>query len=65
MTNKWSLIVNKGENVTHIKGRLLEQAVILLIASLFIMETSLKEKNLLPQGASPSLSKFFPLRAVS
>ena len=35
--------------------RLLEQAVFLLIASLFIMGTFLKGMNLLPQGANPFL----------
>ena len=44
-----------AEIVKHIKGRPLEQAVILLIASLFIMETFLKGKNLLPHGANPLL----------
>ena len=44
-----------AENLKHIKGRLLEQAVILLIASLFIMGTSLKGKNLFPEGANPFL----------
>ena len=33
------------ENVTHIKGRLLDQAVILLISSLFLKGTSLKGKR--------------------
>ena len=37
-------------NVTHIKGILLDRAVILLIAPLFIMGTSLKGKNLLPES---------------
>ena len=46
------------ENVTHIKGKLLEQAVIILIAFLFIIGTSLKVKNLLPQGAVGANSFF-------
>ena len=50
-----------AEKVTHIKGRLLEQAVILFIASLFIMGTSLKGKNLLPQGANSFLEEQFLL----
>ena len=42
-----------AENVTHIKGRLLDQAVILLkIASLIKMGTSLKGKSLLSEGAN-------------
>ena len=45
-----------AEKVTHIKGRLLDQAVILLIASLFIMGTSHIGKNLLPKGANSFLS---------
>ena len=44
-----------AENIMHIKGRLQDQAVVLLIASLFIMRTYLKEKNLLPQGANSFL----------
>ena len=44
-----------AENVTHIKGRLLDRAVILLIASFFIMGTSLKGNNLLPEGANSFL----------
>ena len=38
--NQWRS--KNAEKVTHIKGRLLEQAVILLIVSLFIIGTSLK-----------------------
>ena len=44
-----------AEKVTHIKVRILDQAVILSFASLFKMETSLKGKK----GAN-----FFPLRVV-
>ena len=44
-----------AEKVMHIKGRLLDQEVILLIASLFIMGTSHKGKNLLPQGGNSFL----------
>ena len=51
--NQWRS--QNTEKVTHIKGRLLEQAVILLIAHLFIIGTSLKGKNLLPQGANSLL----------
>ena len=35
-----------AENVTHIKGRPLDQAMVLLIASLFTLGTALKGKNL-------------------
>ena len=42
-----------------IKGRLLDQAMILFNCIPFQMGTSLKAKNLLPEGAI-----FFPLRAV-
>ena len=55
--NQWRS--QNAEKVTHIKGRLLEQAVIFLIAPLFINGTSLKGKNLLPQ-----IEQFFPLRTV-
>ena len=41
-----------AENVTHIKGRLLDQAVILSNWVPFQMGTSLKGKNLLPEGAN-------------
>ena len=44
-----------AEKITHIKGRLLEQAVI----RFFKLSTSLKGKNLLPERAI-----FFILRAV-
>ena len=44
-----------AEKVTHIKGRLLEQADIISIASLFKMVTSLKGKKLFPEGASSFL----------
>ena len=44
-----------AEIVTHIKGRLLERAVILSIASLFRIGTSLEGKNLLPEGANSFL----------
>ena len=50
-----------AENSTHIKERLLDQAVILLIVPLFIMGTSLKGENLLPQGANSFLLEQFRL----
>ena len=43
------------ENVTHIKGRLLDQAVILFNCVPFETGTSLKGKNFTARG-----SKFFP-----
>ena len=52
-TRQWRS--QNAENVTHIKGKLLDQAVILFILSLYKMETSLKGKNLLTEGAN-----FFP-----
>ena len=45
---------NAGK-VTDIKGRLLEQAVILYSCVSFHMGTSLKGKNLLPEGANSFL----------
>ena len=44
-----------AEKVTYIKGRLLYQAAILFNCVLFIMGTSHKEKNLLPEGANSFL----------
>ena len=47
-----------AKKVTHIKGRLLDKAVVLFkltIASLFKMRTSFKGKNLLPEGANSFL----------
>ena len=50
-TCRWSVFsVNQlcsqnAENIAHIKGKLLDQAATLLIASLFIMGTSLKQKQ--------------------
>ena len=41
-----------AEKVTHIKGRLLDQAMILSNCIPFQMGTSLKGKNLLPEGAN-------------
>ena len=59
MKNIWHLFMYKVHNGVartlknlYIKGRLLDQAVILLIASLFKIGTSLKGKNLLPEGAN-------------
>ena len=54
--------VKNADNSTHIKGKLLDQAVIILIASLFIMGNSLKRKT---KEFAPYGSKFFPSRAVS
>ena len=46
----------KAEKVKHIKGRLLDHAMILFNCVPFIkMETSLKGKNLLPEGANSFL----------
>ena len=47
------------ENATHIKGRLLDQAMILLNCVPFQMRTSLKGKNLLPEGANSFLYEQF------
>ena len=45
-----------AEKVTHFKGRLLEKSVILLnCVHFFKMGTSLKGKNLLPEGANSFL----------
>ena len=41
-----------AENVTRIKGRLLEQAVIIFNCIPFERRTSLKGKNLLTEGAN-------------
>ena len=48
-----------AEKVTHIKGRLLDQAMIPFNCDPIQMGTSLKEKNLLPEGASSFLYKQF------
>ena len=44
-----------AEKVTHTKGRLLEQAVFLFNCVPLHMQTSLKGKNLLPEGANSFL----------
>ena len=44
-----------AEKVTHVKERLLDEAVILFNCVLFEMGTSLKGKNLLPKGANSFL----------
>ena len=49
------LDINNVEKLTHIKGRLLDQAVILFNCIPFQMGTSLKEKNLLQEGANSLL----------
>ena len=49
-----------AEKVTHIKERLLDQAINLFNCIPFEMGTSLNGKNLLPEGAN-SGSEFFPL----
>ena len=41
-----------AEKVKHTKGRLLDQAMILSIAPLFKLRTSLKGTNMLPKGAN-------------
>ena len=48
-----------AEKTTHIKGRLLDQAMILFNCIPFQMGTSLKGKNLLPEGANSFLNKQF------
>ena len=48
--NQWCS--QNAENVMHIKGRLLDQAKILFNFVPFQMGTSLKGKNLLPEGAT-------------
>ena len=48
-----------AEKVTHIKGRLLDQAMILFSCVPFQMGTSLKGKNLLPEGANSFLYEQF------
>ena len=45
----------KTGKVTLIKGRLLDQALFSSFASLFEMGTSLKGKNLLPEGVNSFL----------
>ena len=52
-----------AENIMHIKGSLLDQAVTLLNCASFIIGTLLKGKNLRPEGAN-SGGEFFSLRAV-
>ena len=52
-----------AEKVTHIKGRLLDQAMIRFSCAPFQMWISHKGKNLLPKGANFG-SEFFPLWAV-
>ena len=47
------------EKVMHIKGRLLDQAMILFNCLPFQMKTSLKGKNLLPEGANSFLYEQF------
>ena len=54
------LLLQNVEKVMHIKGRQLDQAMILFICEPLQMRTSLKGKNLLPEFA-PRGSKFFPL----
>ena len=49
------MIYHNGVAVTYIKGILLDQAVIPSIVPLFKMGTSLKGKNLLPEGANSFL----------
>ena len=49
-----------SEKVTHIKGDYWNKKRFSSVAPLFKIGTSLKGKNLLPDGAG---SKFFPLRA--
>ena len=44
-----------AEKVTHIKWRLLDQAVVLFNCVPFQIGTSLKGKNLLPKGANSFL----------
>ena len=48
-----------AEKVMHIKGRLLDQAMILFNCVHFQMGTSLKGKNLLPEGANSLLYEQF------
>ena len=48
-----------AEKVTHIKGRQLDQAMILFSSVPFQRETSLKGKNLLPEGANSFLNEHF------
>ena len=52
-TDQWRS--QNAENIAHIKWRLLYQEIILYITSLFKMGTSLKGKNLLPEGANSFL----------
>ena len=48
-----------AEKVMHTKGRLLDPSLILFNCTLFKMGTSLKGKNLLPEGANPFLYEPF------
>ena len=52
MTYKLQWHSRNAEKVTHIKGKLQDQAVILFICVPFKMDTSLKGKNLLPEGGN-------------
>ena len=55
-----------AEKVTHIKGRLLHQAMILDNCVPFTMGTSLKRKNLLPEGANSFLlDRFFKVWKIT
>ena len=48
-----------AEKVTHVKGRLLDQAVVLFNCGPFQNRTSLKGMNLLPEGANSFLKEQF------
>ena len=48
-----------AEKVSHIKGRLLDQAMVLFIWVPFQMGRSLKGKNLLPEGVNSFLYEKF------
>ena len=57
LLNQWRS--QNAEKITHIKGRLLDQAVILFNCVLFDMGTSLKRKNSLTEGANSCLYEQF------
>ena len=65
LSNTWLKTQKTGNGlarmlkVTHINGRLLDQAMILLNCIPFQMETSLKEKNLLPEEVNSFLYEQF------
>ena len=61
LTARWQRRSQNAEKVTHIKGRLLDQAMILFNCVPFQMGPSLKGKNLLSEGANSFLYEQVPI----